>query len=83
MIVCHRVVRNNEFDGWFSTKGDANDQEDLMKVQYDELIGIVEHHYPFLGTAGSYISTSSGKLFMGELIVVCLLMFVISDRIKV
>ena len=82
VVVAHRVVRNNTFDGRFTTKGDANAQEDLRDVEYSELIGVVDLHLPFLGAAGSYISTSSGKLFMAELIVCSILLFVVSDRIK-
>lgn len=81
-VVCHRVMKNNSFDGKYVTKGDANEEEDLKDVDYTELIGIVEHHFPLLGAVGSYISTSSGKLFVAELIICSLLLFAVSDRIK-
>ncbi|MBR0420879.1 MAG: signal peptidase I [Erysipelotrichaceae bacterium] len=83
VVVSHRVVTNNTFDGRFVTKGDANADEDLKDVDYTELIGIVEHHYAFLGAAGAYISTSSGKLFIAELIICSMLLFIVSDKIKI
>ncbi len=82
-VVSHRVVKNNTFDGKFITKGDANENEDLKDVDYTELIGIVEHHFPLLGAAGAYISTSSGKLLIVELIVCSILLFAVSDRINI
>ena len=82
-IVCHRVEKNNTFDGKFVTKGDANDEVDLKDVDYTELIGIVKYHLPLLGAAGAYISTSSGKLFVAELIICSILLFAVSDRIKI
>lgn len=81
-VVTHRVVKNNSFDGKFVTKGDANADVDLKDVDYSELIGIVEHHYPLLGAIGAYVSTSSGKLLVGELLVCAVLLFIVSDRVK-
>lgn len=81
-VVSHRVVKNDAFDARFITKGDANEDVDLKDVQYDQLIGIVACHLPLLGRVGSYISTVSGRLMMGELIVVCMLLFIVSDRLS-
>ena len=82
-VVCHRVVYNNTFEGKYTTKGDANADVDLTETKYDQLIGIVEHHYPFLGMVGSYIDSASGKLLIGELIVIGLLLHIVSSRIRI
>jgi len=81
-LVCHRVVNNNVFDSKFTTKGDANETEDLKDVDYTQLTGIVVGHLPLLGMIGSYVSTFSGKLLVGELIVVCVLLFAVAERIR-
>ncbi len=83
IVVCHRVVDNNTFEGKLSTKGDANDTEDFGILTYSDVIGLVEHHYPVLGSIGAYVSTASGKLLIVELLVVAVLMHIVADRIKV
>jgi signal peptidase I len=81
-VVAHRVVSNNTFEGRITTKGDANAQEDISDVSYQELIGIVEKHIPYMGAVGAYISSVSGKLLLSELIVVSLLLYIVSARIR-
>ena len=83
VVVSHRVVKNNTFSNKFVTKGDANDDVDLTDPEYKDFIGTVVYHIPMFGAFGEYLSTPSGKLFLGELILVAGLMFVISDKIKV
>ncbi len=83
IVVAHRVVENNSFEGKISTKGDANPTEDFKIVEYDDVIGIVSHHYPFVGTIGAYLSSVSGKLLIVELLVIAVLLHVVADKIKV
>ena len=79
--VCHRVVENNTFSEKLMTKGDANNTEDFNLVDYADVIGIVEHHYPIMGIVGQYFSSMSGKLVIIEVLVVGLLLNIIADRI--
>ena len=82
-VVSHRVVSNNVFAGQVITKGDANESEDIEPVQYNEVIGIVKHHIPILGSLGAYFSSASGKLLVGELIVCAGLLIIVAEKIKV
>ena len=82
IVVCHRVVENNTFEGKLSTKGDANDTEDFGVLTYADVIGIVEYHFPVLGSIGAYVSTTSGKLLIVELLVVAVLLHIMVDRIR-
>ena len=83
VVVSHRVIENNVFEGKITTKGDANEDTDINPVSYNEVIGIVEHSIPVMGMLGEYFSSSSGKLLMGEMIVCSALLFIVSGKIKV
>ena len=63
-VVCHRVVRNQIVEGWFETKGDANEQADMNKIPYDHLIGRVTYHIPVLGGVMSLLTGTVGKMYM-------------------
>jgi len=82
-VVSHRVVRNNTFESKFTTKGDANEGVDINDVKYNELIGIVRYHLPLMGAVGAYISTWSGKLLIGEMIICAILLYAVSAKIKI
>ena len=45
-VIAHRVVKNKIVEGTFTTKGDANAEEDMNDVEYGALIGRVSSHYP-------------------------------------
>ena len=81
-VVCHRVIDNNTFSGLLTTKGDANEIEDPETVNYDDFIGLVKNHIPYLGGIGAYISTFSGKLLCFELLVVGIILHLIADRLN-
>ncbi len=81
-VVCHRVVLNNTFEEKITTKGDANEDVDLDPIKYQDVIGRVEHHYPFLGILGSYFSSSSGKLLIAELLICAVMLHIVADKIK-
>lgn len=63
-VVCHRVVRNQIVEGWFETKGDANEQADMNKIPYDDLIGRVTYHIPVLGGLMALLTGTVGKMYM-------------------
>lgn len=60
-IVTHRVVENRNFTGDFITKGDANAENDMNPVSYDDLIGKVEYSVPYVGAAAQFLTGSQGK----------------------
>lgn len=63
-VVVHRVVINQIVEGWFETKGDANADVDMNRVPYDDLIGCVVYHIPFLGALMGLLSSTVGKMYM-------------------
>lgn len=73
-IITHRVVQNRVVSGEFITKGDANDKEDVTPVSYERLIGKVILSIPFLGSVLTVISGTSGKIFVGCLIVIAVIL---------
>ena len=71
------------FENKFVTKGDANETEDLVDPLYTELIGVVTHHYPVVGSIGAYFSTGSGKLLLAELVICAALLYLVASKIKI
>lgn len=63
-VVIHRVVRNHVVEGTFTTKGDANDEEDPEDVIYANYLGKVEKHYPVMGEMLAIYMTNIGKVFV-------------------
>lgn len=62
-VVTHRVVRNRVVEGEFVTKGDANAAGDMHPVEYEELIGRVEYHVPFIGQLMVLYTGTVGKIY--------------------
>lgn len=81
-LVSHRVVENDSFEGKYVTKGDANQENDVARVSYYDLIGKVKIHIPLLGIIGEYVSTPSGKLVLVELFICSMLLHIVANRIS-
>ena len=63
-VIAHRVVTNQVVEGYYTTKGDANDGEDLSDVKYSQLIGRVVYHIPILGQLLMILGTTVGKVYV-------------------
>ena len=63
-VVMHRVTDNKVVEGKFSTKGDANNSEDLNEVPYDSLVGKVVRHIPVLGQLLILFGSTFGRICM-------------------
>ena len=63
-VIIHRVVENQVVEGKFTTKGDANAEEDMEKADYSALIGRVSRHYPFFGRFLEIYTSSVGKIYV-------------------
>ena len=63
-VIAHRVVKNRVGEGEFITKGDANAENDMNPVGYQELIGRVCLHYPVAGGLLEVCTSSIGKLYL-------------------
>ena len=63
-VVMHRVKENDVINGTFTTKGDANDGEDLSKVDYENMVGIVARHIPTMGQLLILFGSTLGRICM-------------------
>ena len=63
-VIMHRVTQNKVVEGTFTTKGDANNGEDMNDVPYDNLIGIVVKHVPILGQLLILFGSTFGRVCM-------------------
>lgn len=60
--VTHRVISNDREEGTVRTKGDANEQEDMLPVLYDRILGKVILHVPVLGDILQFFTPWLGKV---------------------
>lgn len=63
-VIAHRVTKNQQVEGQFTTKGDANAAEDMNTVPYGALLGRVKKHYPMLGALLGLYSSTVGKVYV-------------------
>jgi len=73
VVATHRVVRIDEANQRFYTKGDANDAEDGSPVHFNNLIGKPVFTLPYLGYVSNFLETTKGRI-IGITIVVALLL---------
>ena len=60
-IITHRVVENHTVMGEIITKGDANQNNDMNPVEYEDFIGTVKTTIPKLGTVALVLTSAEGK----------------------
>ncbi|GFI51378.1 MAG: signal peptidase I [Lachnospiraceae bacterium] len=63
VVITHRVVQNKTVEGTFTTKGDANEGEDMNDVPYAAVIGRVTAHFPVLGELMEVYTSTIGKVY--------------------
>ena len=73
VVATHRVVRIDEANQRYYTKGDANDAEDGSPVHFNNLIGKPVFTLPYLGYVSNFLETTKGRI-IGITIVVALLL---------
>ena len=76
-VVTHRVVAIDEEGRAYTTKGDANNAEDLAPVPYGSLVGKAVFHVPRAGYVLMNLSTPKGFAAGAVLIAVLIVLFVI------
>ncbi len=64
-IITHRVVENRVVMGEIITKGDANEQNDINPVKYDQFIGRAELSVPQVGAMAQFFTGTTGKIAAG------------------
>lgn len=62
--VTHRVVRNRTIEGTIVTKGDANAEEDVEPIPYDNVIGKVTLTVPAAGDVLGYAASELGRIYV-------------------
>lgn len=80
-IITHRVVENRVFMGEFVTKGDANPDEDMTPVPYDDFIGKVRLSIPRVGKAAQVFSSTPGKIAAACLIGLAVVLQVLASML--
>ena len=63
-VVVHRALENHMVEQELITKGDANSQEDFQAVTYDQFLGRVERHVPYMGGLLAMNTSRAGKLML-------------------
>ena len=81
-IITHRVVLNNRVAGEIVTKGDANAKEDMEPVPYENVLGKVTLTVPVLGKILATIATIQGKVAVGSVILLALLLHIAAGRLR-
>ena len=81
--ITHRIMTNNPFTGVITTKGDANENEDVNPVTYENVIGRVEAYVPRIGFTAAMFSTLLGKIIAVLLLLEGWLLTEIGRRLKV
>lgn len=80
-VVTHRVVENRADEGCLVTKGDANEDVDMLSVKYSQLIGRVRTSVPFYGFLAGFLGTFTGKLLAAGGILVAVFLMLLT-RLK-
>lgn len=78
-VVTHRVVTADRENQCFTTKGDANENEDGGTVAYSDVIGKPVFSIPYLGYVAAKVGTTSGKILLITGILVILILAFLPD----
>lgn len=73
-VVAHRVIKNEQSECKIYTKGDANIAEDRNPIAYENIIGTVNFHIPYVGNVLYIFSTKMGKVYLLCLLIAALLL---------
>ena len=80
--ITHRVVSNNPFTGSIITKGDANENEDVNPVAYENVVGVVRAHVPRIGFTAAMFTSKLGKLVAALILLEAWLLTEIGRRLR-
>ena len=78
--ITHRVVTNDPAIGSIVTKGDANANVDVSPVSYDNVIGKVVMHVPYLGYTALVFSSLIGRILAAAALIAAWFMIEIGLR---
>lgn len=77
-IITHRVVSNSSAMGEFITKGDANEDNDMNPVTYNQYMGKMVRSIPKIGGIVQTITGGSGKAAVGCVIGLAIVLEIIA-----
>ena len=80
--ITHRVVTNDPSARTITTKGDANENEDINPVTYDSVVGKVAAHVPRIGFTVAMFTTVLGKIAAALMLLEGWLLNEIGRRLK-
>ena len=83
VVITHRVTSNDTIEGVITTKGDANEQEDMFEVTYNQVIGKVVWHVAYLGGLAQVLTSTVGKIYMLALLACGIMFHMIAGKLKV
>ena len=80
--ITHRVVSNDTAAREIITKGDANEHQDKSPVTYENVVGKVGMHIPYVGYAASMITSTIGKIIALLILIEAWLLVEVGGRLK-
>lgn len=82
-VITHRVMNNQVVSGRFITKGDANDQEDPLPVEYDDYLGRVVFTLPrAVSLLAGLVTTVQGKAVAFAALAAAMLLHIAAARLR-
>lgn len=81
-VATHRVIAIDEEARQFTTKGDANEVQDMAPVSFDNVIGKAGMSIPLLGYISLNITTKKGMIAAAAVVVVFILLQLIPEILK-
>lgn len=81
-LVTHRIIEVNSEEGYVLTQGDANDVADGAPVNFEQIVGKVLFHIPFLGYITMYMKTPIGITGVCVVLIVMILLTFLPDVLE-
>lgn len=81
-VATHRVIAIDKEARQFTTKGDANEVQDMAPVSFDDMIGRAGISIPLLGYIALNITTKKGMIAAAGVVVVFILLQLIPEILK-
>ena len=79
-LVTHRVVEINTDEKTYTTKGDANQVNDVQPVAWSDVVGVPVFDIPVLGYPASFLGTAQGKFVFIVLLIIFTGITVLTDK---
>lgn len=79
-LVTHRVVEINADEKTYTTKGDANQVNDVEPVAWSDVVGVPVFDIPVLGYPASFLGTTQGKFVFIVLLIIFTGITVLTDK---